>query len=93
MNTSGTHHAATLATATAVATALTILSAVMSASAPAGAHRPDPVAGATTQCVGSVGSPGDAGTGDGTAAIAQRKAEAAQYYVDHAVELHRLAAR
>lgn len=83
MNTNTRHTAATLATATAVAAALTIMSAI--APTAASAHRADPFSGPATDCVGS------AGTVDIALVVAHRKAAMAQYYVDHALELQRAA--
>ena len=89
MKTTGTRHTAiTLATATAVAAALTIMS--VGAPTAASANLPDPFAGTATQCGEDVGS---TGTVDGALDIAHRKAQMAQYYIDHALELHRPAAR
>ena len=89
MNTTNTRHiTATVATATAVAAALTIMSAI--APTAASAKRPDPFPGPATQYVGSLGS---IGSTDIALVIAHRRAEAAQYFVDHALELHQLAAR
>ncbi len=86
MNTTSTRHtAATLATATAVAAALTTMSAI--APTTAGARRADPSSGPATHGVGS------AGTFDIALFVAHRKAQAAQYYVDHALELYQQAAR
>ena len=90
MNTTGTRHTATtLTAAAAVAGALTIISA--SAPTAASANMPDPLAGPTaTQCGADVDS---TGSGDAALDIAHRKAQMAQYYIDHAQELHQLAAR
>ena len=97
MNTTGTRPAAaTFATAIAFAAALTIMSAIPTT---ASAERPDPSAGPDTQCVGSdptvdtVDRADTAGAVDIGSDIAQRKAEIAQDYVDHAQQLHQLAAR
>jgi hypothetical protein len=86
MNTTNTRHtAATLAAAAVVAVALPIVSVVAPPSA--SAHRADPFAGPATHRVSS------AGTVDVALGIAYRKAQAAQYYVDHALELYQRAAR
>ena len=86
MNTTSTRRtAATLGTATAFAAALTITSAI--APTAASAHRPDPLSGPTTQCGGTVAS------FDIALEVAHRKACAAQYYVDHALELYQRAAQ
>ena len=83
MNSNGTRHtAATLATASAVAAALTVMSAI--APTAASADRADSVGGPATHSVGYF---------DIALVVAHRKAAAAQYYVDHALELHQLAAR
>ena len=87
MNTTSTRRtAATLATATAFAAALTITSAIASPTA-ASAHRPDPLSGPATHCGGTVAS------FDIALEVAHRKACAAQYYVDHALELYQRAAQ
>jgi hypothetical protein len=96
MNTTGTRHTATtLTTAAAVAAALTIISAsaptAATAATAASANMPDPLAGPTaTQCGEDVDS---TGSGDAALDIAHRKAQMGQYYIDHAQELHQLAAR
>jgi|tagenome__1003787_1003787.scaffolds.fasta_scaffold18972772_1 hypothetical protein len=92
MNTAGIRHtAAALATATVVAAALTILP--ISTPSSASAHRPDPIAGPTTQCAGSAGNAGNVdsvSTTDSAVDIAHRKADMAQQYVD---ALHQRPAR
>jgi len=81
MNTSSTRHTgAALATASAVAAGLTVMSAMGPVAS--SAHRPDPLVGPTTQCVGDVGGVDGAGTIDIAEDIAHRKAEMAQSYVD-----------
>ena len=86
MNTTSTRRtAATLATATAFAAALTITSAI--APTAASAHRPDPLSGPATQCGGTIAS------FDIALEVAHRKSCAAQYYVDHALELYQRAAQ
>jgi hypothetical protein len=88
MNTTTTRHTtAALATATAAAAALTILSAI--APTTASAQCLDTCPGSATLLVGSLGS---AGTVDIALDIAHRKAELAQYYLDHPLLL-RWAAR
>jgi hypothetical protein len=79
---------ATLASAAVVTAALTVMS--VSAPIPASAHRADSFAGSVTRCIGGVGS---TCTIDIALEVAHRKAMAAQYYVDHAAELHQRAAR
>ena len=89
MNTTNTRHiAATVATTTAVAAALTIVSA--SAPTVASAHQAAPLPGPATSCVGSDGS---AGTLDIPLEIAHRKSLWSQYYIDHALELYQRDAR
>ena len=88
MNTTNTRRtAATFAVASAVAIALTTVSVI--APTAAGAHRVDPSAGSVTHGTGSAGS---ALTDDAGRYVAYRKAAMAQYYVDHALELHQRAA-
>jgi hypothetical protein len=72
------HTTAALATASAVAAALTFTSAI--APTAASAHRAEPFPAPATHLVGSVGS---AGTVDIALPLAHRKAQLAQYYVDH----------
>jgi hypothetical protein len=79
------HTAARLAAVATVAVALPLMSAV--SPTVASAHRADPFSGSATHRVGSVG------TADVAEGIAYRKAQAAQYYVDHALELYQRAAR
>jgi hypothetical protein len=75
-------YSAVVATTTACAAALAIISASVSV---ASAHRTDSVAGSVTRCVG--------GAGGGCAVdialeVAHRKSLMAQYLVDHARQLH-----
>ena len=86
MNTTNRRHtAATLAAAAAVAAVLPLMS--VAAPPSASAQRADPFSGPATHRVSS------AATVDVALGIAYRKAQAAQYYVDHALELYRRAAR
>jgi hypothetical protein len=76
--------AATVAMASTIATALAVVSAV--APTAASAQQADPFPGAATHGAGSVA------TLDIALEVAHRKAAAAQYYVDHALELYQQAA-
>jgi hypothetical protein len=76
--------AATVAMASTVAAGLVAVSAVVPTAA--SAQQADPFAGAATHGAGS------GGTVDIALEVAHRKAAAAQYYVDHALELYQQAA-
>jgi hypothetical protein len=84
MTTTNRRHTAAKLAAAAVAVALPLMSVATPPSA--SAHRADPFSGQATHRGGS------AATMDVALGIAYRKAQAAQYYVDHALEPNQRAA-